>query len=95
VNRFAMFGFLFGFLLFASWIATAMGLGVPVDVADGLTSDGGANLVTVGNIFRTFFKIISFQIEDIPAIISIIFISIGAIVLYMIIDIVKDLIPFT
>lgn len=90
-----MFGFLFGFLLAASWLATAMGLGTTIDPASGLPAEGELSIVTIGSIAGTFWKIVSFQIEDIPAVFSIIFIAIGAIIVYMIIDILKDLVPFT
>jgi hypothetical protein len=42
-----------------------------------------------------FFKILTFQLEGVPAMLNMIFLVPTAIVLYIIIDIIKDLVPLT
>jgi hypothetical protein len=95
MNRFALFGFLGFILIFSTWMANSMGIGTTTNVSDGIVTDGGANLGTVGSIFTTFFAMVAFQTEDIPAFVNIIYIVFALVFLYMLIDIIKDLIPFT
>ena len=97
MNKYLLLGVLFFLLLFATYV---------VDLTDGYSTSSDPNQivdspedserVSVFSMISTFFDILTFKVEGLPAILNVLFfypitIIIGA----MVIDVLKDLVPFT
>jgi len=96
LNRFGTFMFLVLYLIITTLLANALGLGVTGSPVGGIPTDGGIGLGTVGSILGTFWNMVTFQVSGVPPIVNIIFFITPVLgLIYFIIDVVKDLIPFT
>lgn len=95
MNRFTMLGLIIFFLATISYVADAMDLGTSADVTSSVPTDISSNKASVIGAMSMFFKILTFQLEGVPAMLNMVFLVPTAIVLYIIIDIVKDLVPLT
>jgi hypothetical protein len=95
MNRFTMLGLIVFFLATISYMADALDLGTPPDVASSVQTDIAPKKASVIGAMSMFFKILTFQLEGVPAMLNMIFLVPTAIVLYIIIDIIKDLVPLT
>jgi hypothetical protein len=95
MNRFTMLGLIVFFLATISYMADALDLGTSADVASSVQTDIAPKKASVIGAMSMFFKILTFQLEGVPAMLNMIFLVPTAIVLYIIIDIIKDLVPLT
>lgn len=97
MNKYMLLGILVFILVFITYI---------VDISTAYTITGGANSaidtptgftdVDIWSMVQTFFGLLTFQISEIPAIINLfVFYPITVITAFMIIDVLKDLVPFT
>lgn len=97
MNKYLTLGVLMFLLLFATYV---------VDLTDGYSTSSDPNQVvdtpedtdriTVFTMIGTFFDILTFKIVGLPAILNVLFFyPITIIIGYMVIDILKDLVPFT
>ena len=102
MNKYALFGLLILWLLVATYLIAIFN---SYDPTTGVTVVGGINAVApgdggflsqIGNLLLVFWSIFSLQISGFPVIVIIILFDVPVfIVVYMFIDIIKDLIPFT
>lgn len=96
MNKYVLFMVMTLFLIFITIVADSISITTTTDLLDNIPSDGDA---TVGSLFRfmeTFFKILTFQLSGIPIFFNIfVFLPLTFGVIYMLLDIIKDLIPFT
>ena len=72
------------------------GIGASTDIVGSPTTNIDASVSGVLSFIRTFFDILTFNLNGIPVIVNLLFffpISIG--LLFIIVEIVKDIIPFT
>ena len=94
MSKYVLMGLIFSYLVMITLISNALIVTVSEDVADGITVMGASD-VSILDLLSTFWKLLTFQV-DIPLLANIIFIYPAVIVLlYMMADIVKDIIPFT
>ena len=96
MNKFMTLMIMVAFLFTVSYLATAIGFSVEGDITAPETAFEIGSLTGIIDILRTFFNIMLFRIEGIPVIITlVVFYPITFGIVYMIADIVKDIIPFT
>ncbi len=87
---------IFLFLIIISIVATNLVLSTTADVTSGVISDGANNANSIFAMIGMFFKIITFQVVEIPLVINlIVFQPIALGMVYVIVMILKDLVPFT
>ena len=95
-NKYILLSVVFLYLIIITIIADSVGIVATSGIADGI--DTGSQNASLGSIFgllSTFWKMITFQVQ-LPILAIIIFIYPAVIiVIAMLIDIIKDLIPFT
>lgn len=92
-TKYGLFMVMIAFLIVVTLYAQGLGL----EIEGGLIppDEFGFSQSGLYDFVRTFFAIITFRIEGIPLFINLIFIVIAFGIVYMIVDIVKDVIPFT
>lgn len=101
MNKYVLFMLLVGWLLVATYFVTAFEVynagNFVVDGAVQTIAAGEGDFLTIASeMFGTFLTLLFFNIEGIPFIVNIIFFKLtGFGFLYMAVDIIKDLIPFT
>ena len=97
MNKYITLGLLVFILVFVTFV---------VDLSTAYTISGEANSavatptgfeeVDVWSMLQTFLGLLTFQIAELPVVINLlVFYPITIIVAYMIIDVLKDLVPFT
>jgi len=101
MNKYAFFGLIVLWLILATYIIAAVnnfdasGMVVSGAINSGDVVAGGF-LSQINGLLNIFWSIFSLQVTGMPDIIIIIFFDIPVIIVgYMIIDIIKDLIPLT
>ena len=96
MNKYVLFMVMILFLLFLTFVANSLSLSASENLINGIPSDASVSIESIGRLFGTFFKILTFQLEGVPIYFNIfIFAPLTFGVIYMLIDIIKDLIPFT
>jgi len=96
VNKYVLFMVMTLFLIFITFIADSISVSSTTDLLDNIPSDGDASVGAIFRLMGTFFKILTFQLTGIPIVFNIfVFIPLTFGVIFMLIDIIKDLIPFT
>lgn len=92
------YGFLFGsilFICFVTLIANQMQIYNVDDITKGITNDLDFNLSGIRALLQTYLSIITFKIPGFPPILNIlIFIPINILAIYLLLEIVKDILPF-
>lgn len=87
---------LFLFLLIISVVSTSLLYTTSETLVDSLVTTDGTTSASIFTMIEIFFKIVTFQIPDIPLLLNLfVFQPIGIGMLYTIILILKDLVPFT
>jgi hypothetical protein len=82
-------------LLLITVVANSVSIGVTTDITTGVGTDGNASISSILGLLKTFWKLLTFQLVGIPVIFNIlVFYPITFMVLYMIIDVLKDMISF-
>jgi hypothetical protein len=95
MNKYALMFILTAFLIIVTLTVQSIGYTTTTDIVNGIPVTAE---VTIGGVFgfvATFFRILTFQIPELPLFINLIFIPIVMMVVYMIVDVLKDLVPFT
>ena len=97
MNKYVLLMVMFSFLIVVTLVANDIVMTTnSVNVLSGAVSDTGTTSTSIFNMIGMFFKIITFQVDGIPVIINIIvFYPLTFGIIYIIVDILKDLIPFT
>jgi hypothetical protein len=96
VNKYVLFMVMTLFLIFMTFIADSISVSSTTDLLDNIPSDGDDSVGSIFRLMGTFFKILTFQLTGIPVVFNIfVFIPLTFGVIFMLIDIIKDLIPFT
>jgi hypothetical protein len=96
MNKFVTLMILVAFLFTVSYLATSLGFSVNQDIGAIESSFELGSISGIIDVLSTFFNIMLFRVEGIPVLITIIvFYPITFGIIYMIVDIAKDLIPFT
>lgn len=84
------------FIIFVTLIANSLGLTPSTDIAGELPQEVDNSISGVFDVIRTFFAIITFRLIGVPFIINLLlFVPITFGTVYLILEIVKDVIPFT
>jgi|SRR6056297_1557225 len=97
MNKYITFGFIMMFIVFVTYIVDMTAGYSTTSTASGIASQSGELTVSEAfGLLRTWWSIITFQIDGFPDIINlIVFYPLNAIAIFMGLDIAKDLIPFT
>lgn len=95
-NKYLLLMIMFLFLILITLVADSVLLTTSEDLLNGIVVDEGNNTSSIFSMLDTFFKIITFQIPEVPFILNVlVFYPLSLGIVYMIIDILKDIIPFT
>lgn len=96
MNKYVLMGLIFLYLMIITLLADSLLISTSGDIIGGINAPSTAGGTSgILDLLGTFWKMISFQI-DLPNIVLIIFVYPPVlIVVFMIIDVLKDLIPFT
>ena len=96
MNKYVLFMVMVLFLLFMTFVADSLALTTSVNIGDNIPTGADDSIAGVFRLMGTFFKILTFQLNGIPVVFNIfVFYPLTFGVIYMLIDIIKDLIPFT
>ena len=100
MNKYVLFGLILTLMVLCTYVIDASeGLSSNVDLSDNVSVIDDEEDVSIGGLLGlagTFIRVITFQAEGIPAFITLlIFYPLTGMLIYMIIDIFKDLVPFT
>jgi len=95
-SKYLLLMIMFLFLILITLVADSVLLTTSEDLLNGIVVDEGNNTSSIFSMLDTFFKIITFQIPEVPFILNVlVFYPLSLGIVYMIIDILKDIIPFT
>lgn len=95
-SKYVLLMTMFLFLIVVTLVADSMLITVSEDVLGGIIVDKTQSSSSIFSMIGTFYKVMTFQLPEIPFMINILVfypLSIG--IVYMIVDILKDIIPFT
>lgn len=100
MNKYMSFGLIILWLLLATYLVEVFGLydqGVTVSGAiDSIDASDQGFLAQISGMLKVFWDIFTFQVTGLPAIIVVIFFTAPAfVIMYMLMDVIKDLVPFT
>lgn len=96
MNKFITLGLLVSFLTLITIIAGSVFEPVEGAITPMVPSSVSPSGAAVISYLSVFFKLLTFQVPGLPGIITgVIFVPITFMVVFMIIDVVKDIIPFT
>lgn len=96
MNKYALLMAMVFFLILITQLTLSLDLSVTEDLTHGISSSDKVSVKGVMNMIKMFFRIITFQVPDIPVIINLlVFLPLTFGIIYIIVDIIKDLIPFT
>lgn len=100
MSKYSLFGVIVLWLLLATYLVDVFGL-----YEAGVTVTGGVDVIDSGaegflaqimGLLKMFWDIFSFKVVGLPPIVVVIFFTAPAfVVAFMLIDIIKDLVPFT
>jgi len=84
------------FIIFVTLMADSLGLAPSTNIATDLPQEVNANLFGIIRVLRTFFSILTFRLTGVPFVVNLLlFVPITFGTLYLILEIIKDVIPFT
>ena len=96
MNKYSLFMIMILFLLLITFVADSIAITASVDIVDNIPGDASDNVGSIFRLMGTFFRILTFSLPGIPIVFNLfVFIPLTFGVIYMLIDIIKDLIPFT
>lgn len=95
MNKYVLFMIMILFLVLMTFIADSLSITASVDLVDGVPTGADDSIGGIFKLMGTFFKLLTFNLPGIPAAFNFVFIPLTFGVIYMLIDIIKDLIPFT
>lgn len=95
-NKYVLLMIMFVFLVIITLVADSVLLTTSEDLLGGAVVDTTYTSSGIFTMIGTFFKIITFQLPQIPLVVNLlVFYPLSLGIIYMIVDILKDLIPFT
>lgn len=95
-NKYVLLMIMFVFLVIITLVADSVLLTTSEDLLSGVVVDTTYTSSGIFTMIGTFFKIITFQLPQIPLVVNLlVFYPLSLGIIYMIVDILKDLIPFT
>lgn len=96
MNKYVLLGILIFALLFTTYIVDLTDTySTTSDVGVVITEPDDTDVVTIWTMAKTFFEILTFQINGFPAVLNILFFyPVTGMVAYIIIDIILAMIPF-
>ena len=95
-TKYGLLMVMFVFLVAVTLVADSVLITTSQNILDGAVSDTTQTSGGIFSMMAVYFKIITFQIPQIPLMINLfVFYPLSIGIGYMIIDILKDLIPFT
>jgi hypothetical protein len=84
------------FIIFVTLLADSLGLATTTNIAGQLPQNIERNATSVFSVLNTFFAILTFRLVGVPFVINLLlFVPITFGTVYLILEIVKDVIPFT
>lgn len=96
MNKYSLFMIMILFLLFITVVADSIAVTASIDITDNIPVDAKDSIGSIFRLMGTFFKILTFNLPGIPVVFNLfVFLPLTFGVIYMLIDIIKDLIPFT
>lgn len=96
MNKYGFFGLLVLFLVIMTYTASSIEATATVDLASDIPTSSNDSISGIFKMMGVFFRMLTFQIDGIPVLFGLfVFLPVTFIVIYMLVDIIKDLIPFT
>jgi hypothetical protein len=97
MNKYVLVAIIFLYLAIATMLADSLILSTSGNILGGMdTPNTVGGISGVIDLLGTFWKIVAFQIDGMPSIATILFFYPPTMMMtYMLIDVLKDLIPFT
>ena len=87
---------IFFVLIFATYLADLTTVTASGETGVDIIAPSDASSVTIWSMLSTYIRIMGFRIQGIPAIVNLlVFYPLSGILLYLIAEIIKDIIPFT
>lgn len=96
MNKFMFLMFLMFIVLFITLVANSIDTYAITDgINDNINTSITNNRISILSFLDTYLKLLTFQIPNFPPILNVFFIPLNLVMGYYIIDVVKDLVPFT
>lgn len=96
MNRFITLMIMVFFLILITLVADSLGIAYGEGFIGGFETSPDEEKMSVLSVIRTFWKIITFRVEEFPVILNLlVFMPLTFGIVYIVIDILKDLVPFT
>lgn len=100
MGKYKLFGFLLAFIIIVTLFVDSVmvydaSLALSASAPDSLNTPEDFGAVNIFSALGTWWDILTFNIEGVPTMLNLIFVPINGIALYMGVDIIKDLVPFT
>lgn len=83
------------FIIITTLYVNSLGLSDTENPVDTLPGEVDNSVGGVLDVLRTFIDLMSFRLDGVPALFNIIFVIIAIGFLYVLVDTLKDLVPFT
>lgn len=83
------------FIIITTLYVNSLGLSDTENPVDTLPGEVDNSVDGVLDVLRTFIDLMSFRLDGVPALFNIIFVIIAIGFLYVLVDTLKDLVPFT
>jgi hypothetical protein len=96
MNRFMTLMVMIFFLLLITIVTDSVSMSYGEGFVSDFSGEPGEDKMTVFSVTKTFWKIITFRIEGFPAALNLlVFMPLTFGIIYIVIDVLKDTIPFT
>ena len=82
-------------MLLTTLFINSMELATISNPADTVPSEVDNSISGLYSVMSTFFNLLTFRIPEVPTLFNLVFVVIAIGILYVIVDILKDVIPFT
>jgi len=90
MNKFAQLGVIIIFLIMSTLVVESLYLTTSTDITTGIINEGGGFLSQIVDMVAGFWKIITFQVPDLPVFINlIIFYPLSIVVFFMVVDLIR------
>ena len=83
------------FIIITTLYVNSLELSTTENPVDSMPSDVDNSVNSLFSALGTFFRLLTFRVDGVPELFNIIFLVIAVGILYIIVDVVKDVIPFT
>jgi len=90
MNKFAQLLFIMVFLIIATLVVESLYLTASTDITTGIITGDGGFLSAIGSMVEGFWKIITFQVPDLPVFINLlVFYPLSIMVFFMVVDLIR------